>query len=133
MEFSGGQPDVVDYDKKSREYIFIDCAAESLAGRRNLCYDHAALLSRKKNAPEDNVLDVADAMGIQLLNEKEYRLLQSLGEFDTKTSSWISTPETIRKLGGALFADRRYNHVFIYHNGADSYYSSRGFRGLLKV
>ena len=133
MEITGGEPDVVDYDEPTGEYIFYDCSAESPKGRRSLCYDHEALESRKENRPENNVIDVAAAMGIELLTEEEYRNLQELGKFDTKTSSWIKTPIEIRKLGGALFCDRRYDHVFVYHNGAVSYYGARGFRGLLRV
>ena len=133
MEKTDGEPDLVDVDQVSGEYIFYDCAAESPAGRRSLCYDREALESRKKNKPENSALDLAAEMGIKILTEKEYRKLQELGEFDLKTSSWIKTPEEIRDLGGALFCDRRYDHVFVYHNGAQSYYSSRGFRGLLRV
>jgi len=133
MEKSGGEPDVVDYDKKTGEVIFYDCAAESPKGRRSLCYDRQALDARKENKPANNALDVAAAMGIELLTEQQYRDLQKLGEFDTKTSSWVKTPPEIRKLGGAIFCDRRYDTVFVYHNGADSYYAARGFRGLLKV
>lgn len=133
MERSGGEPDVVRYDQQTGEYIFVDCAAESPASRRSLCYDRAALEERKANQPEGNAVDMAAAMGIELLSEEEYRALQELGAFDTKTSSWITTPAAIRSLGGALFADRRYEHVFVYHNGAQSYYASRGFRGLLRV
>jgi hypothetical protein len=133
MEFTGGEPDVVGYDKKTDEYIFYDCSAESPSGRRSLCYDRQALESRKENKPKDNAIDVAAAMGIELLTEEEYRSLQKLGTFDTKTSSWIKTPDDIRKLGGALFCDRRYDTVFLYHNGAESYYAARGFRGLLRV
>lgn len=133
MESSGGEPDVVGYDQELGEYIFYDCAAESPSGRRNVCYDHAGLMSRKENRPENNALDMAAAMGIELLTEAHYRELQTLGEFDTKTSSWLQTPPEIRKLGGAIFGDRRYNHVFIYHNGAQSYYAARGFRGALRV
>lgn len=133
MESTGGEPDVVGYDQATGEYIFYDCAAESPNGRRNVCYDHAGLMSRKENRPENNALDMAAAMGIELLTEAHYRELQTLGEFDTKTSSWLQTPPEIRKLGGAIFGDRRYNHVFIYHNGAQSYYAARGFRGALRV
>lgn len=133
MEQTGGEPDVVGHDEKTGEYIFYDCSAESPKGRRNLCYDRAALVSRKANQPENSVLDVAAAMGIELLTEEEYRALQKLGNFDTKTSSWVKTPADIRKLGGALFVDRRYDTVFVYHNGAPSYYSARGFRGSLRV
>lgn len=133
MERTGGEPDVVDYDKKTGEYIFFDCSAESPAGRRSFCYDREALDARKEAKPADNVLDAAEAMSIELLNEEEYRFLQQLGKFDAKTSSWILTPEAIRKHGGALFCDRRYEHVFTYHNGAQSYYAARGFRGALRV
>lgn len=133
MEQSGGEPDVVGYDKKSGEYIFMDCAAESPKGRRSVCYDHEALESRKEHKPKDSALGMAADMGIELLSEEEYRGLQALGEFDLKTSSWVSTPEGIRKLGGALFCDRRYDTVFLYHNGAESYYAARGFRGSLRV
>ena len=133
MERTGGEPDVVGYDNKNGEYIFYDCSAESPAGRRSICYDAEALASRKEHKPKDNALDIASAMGIEILNEEQYRELQKLGEFDLKTSSWIKTPDNIRKLGGALFCDRRYDTVFVYHNGADSYYAARGFRGLLKV
>ncbi|MEL7834186.1 DUF4256 domain-containing protein [Fodinibius sp. Rm-B-1B1-1] len=133
MEQTGGEPDVVDYDKKTSEYIFFDCSAESPKGRRSVCYDREGLESRKKHKPEDNAIDMAKDMGIDLLTEKQYRALQQLGEFDTKTSSWIKTPADIRELGGALFCDRRYNHVFVYHNGAQSYYASRGFRGVLRI
>ena len=133
MERTGGEPDVVGHDKKTGEYIFYDCSAESPNGRRNLCYDREALESRKEHKPKDNALDMAAAMGIELLTEEQYRELQKLGEFDTKTSSWVKTPSAIRKLGGALFCDRRYNTVFVYHNGAESYYAARGFRGWLRV
>jgi hypothetical protein len=133
MERTGGEPDVVGFDKINREYIFIDCSPESPQGRRNLCYDREALESRKKFAPINSAIDMANSMGIELLSEELYRYLQELGSFDTKTSSWLKTPLEIRKRGGAIFGDRRYNHVFIYHNGADSYYASRGFRGSLKV
>lgn len=133
MEQSGGEPDVVGYDAETGEFIFFDCAKESPIGRRNACYDRAALDARKANKPNDNALDMAAAMGIELLTEAQYRALQELGEFDTKTSSWLKTPPEIRKLGGAIFGDRRYEHVFIYHNGADSYYGARGFRGVLRV
>ncbi len=133
MERTGGEPDVVGYDTKTGEYIFYDCSAESPAGRRSLCYDRAALDARKENKPKDNAADVAAAMGIELLTEEQYRELQKLGDFDLKTSSWVKTPDDIRKLGGAIFCDRRYNTVFVYHNGADSYYAARGFRGVLKV
>jgi hypothetical protein len=133
MEHTGGEPDVVGYDKKTDEYIFFDCSAESPKGRRSLCYDRKALDARKENKPKDSAMDMAAAMGIELLTEEQYRSLQQLGEFDTKTSSWIVTPPDIRQLGGAIFGDRRYNTVFIYHNGADSYYAARGFRGALRV
>lgn len=133
MEKTGGEPDIVGYDKKADEYIFYDCSAESPAGRRSLCYDREALNSRKEHKPQNNVIDVAEEMGIELLTEEQYRDLQKLGNFDTKTSSWINTPADIRKLGGAIFCDRRYNTVFVYHNGAESYYAARGFRGVLKV
>jgi hypothetical protein len=133
MEVSGGEPDVVAHDKKTGEYVFYDCSAESPKGRRSLCYDRQALDARKENKPKDSAMDMAAAMGIELLSEDEYRELQKLGSFDLKTSSWVKTPSEIRKLGGALFCDRRYNHVFLYHNGADSYYAARGFRGSLRV
>ena len=133
MERTGGEPDVVAHDKKSNAFIFMDCSAESPAGRRSYCYDRAALDARKENKPKNSAIGMAAAMGIELLNEEQYRELQQLGEFDTKTSSWIETPAAIRKLGGAIFMDRRYNHVFLYHNGADSYYAARAFRGALKV
>ncbi len=133
MERTGGEPDVVGTDEKSGEILFVDCSAESPAGRRNVCYDHAALEARKANKPQDSALDMAAAMGIELLTEADYQALQQMGNFDAKTSSWLQTPADIRKLGGALFADRRYGHVFVYHNGADSYYGARGFRGSLKV
>lgn len=133
MENSGGEPDVVGQDDRSGEYIFVDCSAESPKGRRSLCYDREALESRKEHRPENSALEVAATMGIELLTEAEYRHLQTLGEFDLKTSSWVKTPEEIRKLGGALFCDRRYDSVFVYHNGASSYYAVRGFRGLLRV
>jgi hypothetical protein len=133
MERTGGEPDVVGHDKKTGEYIFYDCSAESPKDRRSLCYDREALESRKENKPANNAMDVASAMGIELLTEEQYRALQKLGNFDTKTSSWVQTPSAIRKLGGALFCDRRYDTVFLYHNGAESYYAARGFRGLLKV
>ena len=133
MERTGGEPDVVGYDQKTGEYIFYDCSAESPAGRRNICYDREALEARKQYKPGDSAMNMAAAMGIELLTEEQYRELQKLGHFDTKTSSWVQTPSEIRKLGGALFADRRYNHVFFYHNGADSYYAARGFRGMLRV
>jgi len=133
MESTGGEPDVVGHDEKMGEYIFYDCSAESPIGRRSLCYDGEALESRKQNKPENSALDVAAAMGIELLTEEQYRELQKLGNFDTKTSSWVKTPADIRKLGGAIFCDRRYDHVFVYHNGAESYYAARGFRGSLRV
>jgi Protein of unknown function (DUF4256) len=133
MEKTGGEPDVVGVDKETKEYIFYDCSTESPNGRRSLCYDRDALESRKENKPRNNVLDMAASMGIELLNEEQYRTLQSLGTFDAKTSSWIQTPTAIRKRGGAIFADFRYGTVFIYHNGAESYYAARGFRGMLKV
>jgi Protein of unknown function (DUF4256) len=133
MERTGGEPDVVGHDKKTGEYIFYDCSAESPKGRRSLCYDREALDSRKENKPKDNAMDVAAAIGIELLTEEQYRELQKLGNFDTKTSSWVKTPSAIRKLGGALFCDRRYNTVFLYHNGAESYYAARAFRGSLRV
>ncbi|MCL4301772.1 MAG: DUF4256 domain-containing protein [Anaerolineae bacterium] len=133
MERSGGEPDVVGYDEKTGEYIFYDCSAESPKGRRSLCYDREALESRKEHKPENNALDLAAAMGIELLTEEQYRALQQLGNFDLKTSSWVKTPAPIRKLGGALFCDRRYDTVFVYHNSAESYYAARGFRGSLRV
>jgi hypothetical protein len=133
MERTGGEPDVVGFDKKSGEYSFYDCAAESPKGRRSVCYDREALNSRKEHKPKDSAVDMATAMGIELLTEEQYRELQQLGEFDLKTSSWIQTPADIRKLGGALFCDRRYDHVFLYHNGAESYYGARAFRGSLSV
>lgn len=133
MERTGGEPDVTGHDKKTGEYIFYDCSEESPKGRRSFCYDGQALASRKENKPENNAIDMAADMGIQLLNEEQYRELQQLGTFDTKTSSWIITPADVRKLGGALFCDRRYNTVFVYHNGAESYYAARGFRGSLRV
>jgi hypothetical protein len=133
MENTGGEPDVVDVDKKTGEYIFYDCAAESPKGRRSLCYDLEGLESRKEFKPENNVIDMAAEMGIELLTEEEYRGLQKLGKFDTKTSSWLKTPDPIRKLGGAIFADYRYGTVFVYHNGAQSYYGSRAFRGSVRV
>ncbi|MCB0301717.1 MAG: DUF4256 domain-containing protein, partial [Calditrichaeota bacterium] len=133
MEKTGGEPDVVGFDTASGEYIFYDCAAESPKGRRSLCYDREALEARKENKPKNNAMDVAAAMGIEILSEEEYRALQKLGEFDLKTSSWVKTPAEIRKRGGAIFCDRRYDHVFTYHNGAESYYAARGFRGSLKI
>ena len=133
MERTGGEPDVAGQDEITGETIFYDCSAESPAGRRSLCYDREALESRKEHKPESSALDMAAAMGIELLTEEQYRALQKLGSFDTKTSSWLRTPAEIRKLGGAIFGDRRYEHVFVYHNGADSYYGARGFRGWLRV
>lgn len=133
MEETGGEPDVVFYDEKSNEYVFFDCSRETPIGRRSLCYDRAALDSRKKNKPESNVMEMAAEIGIEVLDEEKYRQLQKVGPFDLKTSSWIKTPDKIRSLGGALFCDYRYESVFVYHNGADSYYSSRGFRGCLRV
>lgn len=133
MEETGGEPDVIEKDKNTDEYIFYDCAAESPKGRRSVCYDQEALDNRKENKPKNSAVGMADEMGIQLLTEQQYQNLQKLGDFDLKTSSWIITPIAIRKLGGALFCDRRYDTVFTYHNGADSYYSARGFRGLLRV
>jgi len=133
MENTGGEPDVVGFDKKTGTYIFYDCSAESPKGRRSVCYDRAALDARKEHKPKDSAMDIAAAIGIDLLTEEQYRELQKLGNFDLKTSSWIKTPANIRKLGGALFCDRRYDTVFLYHNGADSYYSARGFRGALSV
>ena len=133
MERSGGEPDVVGLDEKTGAIIFYDCSAESPEGRRSVCYDREALEARKAHKPENNAVDMATAMGIELLTEDQYRELQKLGEFDTKTSSWIKTPPNVRKLGGALFCDRRYDTVFVYHNGADSYYAARGFRGTLRV
>lgn len=133
MEQTGGEPDVVGYDKKTGEYIFYDCSEQSPKGRRNLCYDREALQSRKEHKPKDNAVDVAASMGIELLTEEQYRELQMLGAFDTTTSSWVKTPARIRGLGGALFCDRRFDTVFVYHNGAESYYGARGFRGALRV
>ena len=133
MERTGGEPDVVGHDSKRGEYIFHDCSAESPKGRRSLCYDREALESRKEHKPEHDAISAAAAMGIDLLTEEQYRLLQRLGTFDTKTSSWVKTPFAIRKLGGALFCDRRYDSVFVYHNGAESYYAARAFRGSLRV
>src|SRR5258708_15115491 len=133
MERTGGEPDVVGHDKKTGEYIFYDCSAESPKGRRSVCYDREALESRKEHKPEANAIDMAAAMGIELLTGEQYRELQKLGNFDTKTSSWVKTPSDIRKLGGALFCDRRYDTVFVYHNGAESYYAPRAFRGSLRV
>lgn len=133
MEATGGEPDVVSFSKDSGGYTFLDCSKESPEGRRNTCYDQAALDSRKQNKPANSALGLAEAMGIAILTEEEYRKLQELGEFDTKTSSWVNTPESIRRLGGALFCDRRYGTVFTYHNGAESYYGVRGFRGLIRI
>jgi len=133
MEKTGGEPDVVGYDKKTGEFVFFDCAEESPKGRRSICYDREALESRKENKPKDSAVGMATSMGIELLSEDQYRDLQKFGEFDLKTSSWIKTPPEIRQLDGALFCDRRYNHVFVYHNGAESYYAARGFRGSLRV
>ncbi|MEX0776566.1 MAG: DUF4256 domain-containing protein [Phycisphaeraceae bacterium] len=133
MEKTGGEPDVVGHDKKAGEYIFYDCSAESPQGRRSVCYDREGLESRKEHRPEASAMDMAAAMGIELLTEEQYRVLQKLGKFDTKTSSWLKTPSDIRKLGGAIFADYRYGHVFVYHNGAQSYYGARAFRGALRV
>lgn len=133
MERTGGEPDIVGHDLSTDEYIFYDCAAESPKGRRNVCYDRAALESRKEFPPKNTALDMAAEIGIELLSEEQYRELQELGEFDVKTSSWLKTPAEIRNLGGAIFGDRRYNHVFVYHNGAESYYGARGFRGWLRV
>ncbi len=133
MERTGGEPDVVGHDKKTDEYLFYDCAVESPKGRRSVCYDREALDARKEHKPKDSAMDMAKAMGVEMLTEEQYRELQQLGEFDLKTSSWIKTPPDIRKRGGALFCDRRYDAVFTYHNGADSYYAARGFRGSLKV
>src|ERR1700730_14592246 len=133
MERSDGEPDVVGHDKKTGEYIFYDCSAESPKGRRSVCYDREALDARKEHKPKDNSIDMAAAMGIELLTEEQYRELQTLGNFDTKTSSWVKTPADIRKLGGALFCDRRYDTVFVYHNGAESYYAARAFRGSLRI
>jgi hypothetical protein len=133
MERTGGEPDVVGVDEATGEFLFVDCAAESPRGRRSVCYDQEALEARKEHKPEDSAVNMATSMGIELLSEEEYRRLQTLGEFDTKTSSWVKTPARIRKLGGALFCDRRYDTVFLYHNGAQSYYAARGFRGSLRV
>ncbi|MBS1772064.1 MAG: DUF4256 domain-containing protein [Bacteroidetes bacterium] len=133
MEITEGEPDVVGYDKKTREYIFYDCSPESPKGRRSICYDHEALEARKEHKPKDSAINMAADMGIEILTEEQYRELQQLGVFDIKTSSWVATPANIRKLGGALFCDRRYDAVFLYHNGAESYYAARGFRGMLKV
>ena len=133
MEDTGGEPDVIGFDKKKNEFHFVDCAPESPKGRRSYCYDHEALNKRKANKPQDSAINAAKEMGVELLDEAQYRVLQTLAPFDTKTSSWVLTPEKIRKLGGALFCDRRFDTVFVFHNGADSYYSDRGFRGLLRV
>jgi hypothetical protein len=133
MERTGGEPDVIGYDKKTDEYIFYDCSAESPNGRRSFCYDAEALASRKENKPKNSAAALAAAMGIDILSEEQYRELQKFGNFDTKTSSWVKTPSGIRKLGGAIFCDRRYDTVFVYHNGAESYYAARGFRGVLKI
>jgi hypothetical protein len=133
MERTGGEPDVVEYDKEKDEYIFYDCSTESPKGRRSVCYDRAALEARKKHKPENSAMDMAADMGIEILTEEQYRVMQKLERFDLKTSSWVQTPSEIRKLGGALFCDCRYEHVFVYHNGADSYYGARGFRGSLRV
>ncbi|HEY5798647.1 MAG TPA: DUF4256 domain-containing protein [Burkholderiaceae bacterium] len=133
MEHTGGEPDVVGHDEKTGEYLFVDCSAESPSGRRSTCYDRAGQDSRKEHRPEHNAIDMAAAMGIELLTEEQYRALQQLGSFDTKTSSWLHTPASIRKQGGAIFGDLRYGRVFVYHNGAQSYYAARGFRGILKV
>ncbi len=133
MENTGGEPDVIGFDKKTGEYIFYDCSPETPKGRRSICYDHEALKSRKENKPLNSAIEMAKDMGIQLLTQEQYRGLQQLGRFDLKTSSWVSTPAVVRKLGGALFCDRRFDTVFVYHNGAESYYAARGFRGLLRV
>lgn len=133
MERTGGEPDVVGFDKKTGEYVFYDCSPESPDGRRSLCYDREALESRKEHKPKNNAMDLAAAMGIEILTEEQYRILQELGKFDTKTSSWLKTPADIRELGGAIFADFRFGRVFVYHNGAESYYAARGFRGWLRV
>ena len=133
MEKTGGEPDIVGFDQMTGDYIIFDCSVESPAGRRSLCYDREALESRKENKPKNNIMDMAAAMGIELLTEEQYRELQKLDTFDTKTSSWVKTPSDIRKLGGAIFADFRYGKVFVYHNGAESYYAARGFRGCLKL
>lgn len=133
MENTGGEPDVIAFDKRSGEYIFYDCSAETPKGRRSICYDRAALNARKEHKPKNSATDMAGEMGIEILTEEQYRELQKFGEFDTKTSSWVETPAAIRKLGGALFCDRRYDTVFVYHNGAESYYAARGFRGSLSV
>ena len=133
MERTGGEPDVIEHDKKTGEYIFCDCSQESPKDRRSVCYDREALESRKEHKPKNSAVDMAAAMGVELLTETQYRELQTLGDFDMKTSSWVATPSRVRKLGGALFCDRRYDTVFVYHNGAESYYAARGFRGLLKI
>jgi hypothetical protein len=133
MEETGGEPDVIDYDKKTSEYIFCDCSAETPKGRRSVCYDDEALASRKEHKPANSAMGLAEEMGIEMLDEEQYRRLQQLGHFDSKTSSWLKTPDDIRKLGGAIFGDYRFGHVFIYHNGAESYYGARAFRGLLRV
>jgi hypothetical protein len=133
MERTGGEPDVVGYDRETGEFVFYDCSAESPKGRRSVCYDHEALTARKEHKPKDSAIGMAQTMGIDILSEEQYRELQTLGSFDTKTSSWVKTPPDIRRLGGAIFCDRRYGHVFTYHNGAESYYAARGFRGFLKV
>lgn len=133
MEDTGGEPDVIGFDKSAKQYLFADCSAESPKERRSLCYDDAALKARKENKPRGSAMQMAEDMGVQLMTEEQYHQLQQLGQFDTKTSSWIVTPDNIRRLGGALFGDRRYNTVFTYHNGAESYYAARGFRGLLRV
>ena len=133
MEVTGGEPDVIGHNIKTDEYVFYDCSKESPKGRRNVCYDREGQEARKSRKPENNAIDMAAAMGIELLTEEQYRELQKLGNFDTKTSSWVKTPSDIRKLGGAIFCDRRYDKVFVYHNGAESYYAARGFRGLLRV
>jgi len=133
METTGGEPDVVGFDDKTGEYLFYDCAAESPKGRRSVCYDHEALEARKEYKPADSAINMAAAMGIEILTEEQYRALQQLGKFDLKTSSWVKTPDNIRKLGGAIFCDRRYDTIFTYHNGAESYYAARGFRGALRV
>lgn len=133
MEISGGEPDVIDYDKKSDKYIFCDCSPESPKGRRSLCYDEDALQSRKEHKPKDSAMAVAKWMGIEMIDEKQYELLQSIGNFDLKTSSWLKTPDNVRELGGAIFGDYRFGRVFIYHNGAESYYAARGFRGIFQI